>query len=150
MRRDSLYPNMITKFDENAFWSQVDTQSNNCWLWTGTLDGDGYGKVTGYDRSYRASRVSYWLCNGIIPRGLFVCHTCDVPACVRPDHLFLGTYEDNMEDMARKGRVTGRPRRVFDIEAARQLQADGLSLRKIAALMNVPRATLGRGLNASK
>jgi hypothetical protein len=71
-----------------------------CWLWTDALDRDGYGHISGV----RAHRQSWKLFRGEIPRGVYVLHECDVPSCVNPDHLFLGTQQDNLLDMARKDR----------------------------------------------
>ncbi len=84
------------------FWKHVQ-RGNGCWLWTGPKVGMGYGKFSVRGKYYRAHRVSWELVNGPIPSGLIVCHKCDVPACVRPDHLFLGTFNDNNKDLARKG-----------------------------------------------
>lgn len=77
----------------------------SCWLWTGTKDSYGYGYFQVAPRTPRkASRVSWELANGPIEGGLWVLHKCDNPPCVRPDHLFLGTAQDNTDDMIRKGR----------------------------------------------
>lgn len=90
------------------FWRHANANanaSNGCWLWSGSLS-LGYGVITVGHRSkkLKAHRVSWQLHFGDIPSGMFVCHRCDVPACVNPLHLFLGTNRDNLEDMTRKGR----------------------------------------------
>ena len=89
------------------FWAKVD-QSGECWVWTGAKRSKGYGAFAyiknGDVIHGRAHRYSYELHTGPIPAGLFVLHRCDNPACVRPDHLFLGTNQDNVTDMMRKGR----------------------------------------------
>jgi hypothetical protein len=87
-----------------AFWQKVD-RSGECWIWTGAKYQGGYGclKVNRQNRS--AHRFSWELENGAIPDGFFVCHHCDNPSCIRPDHLFLGTQADNMRDAHRKGRL---------------------------------------------
>lgn len=87
------------------FWLHVQ-KSDGCWLWTGERTAHGYGRVwvSRKDRP-QAHRFSYELHYGPIPDGLHVCHHCDTPLCIRPDHLFLGTDADNMQDAAAKGRV---------------------------------------------
>jgi hypothetical protein len=84
----------------------------NCWEWTGGVFRGGYGhfKVSGDD--YYAHRLSWLLAYGSISDDKpFILHRCDNPPCVRPDHLFAGTTEDNMQDMLTKGRWNGgRPR----------------------------------------
>lgn len=76
----------------------------SCHLYIGSTFVSGYGRVKIGGQTYRAHRVSYELHKGPIPNGMFVCHHCDVPSCINPDHLFLGTPRDNMMDMIRKGR----------------------------------------------
>ncbi len=88
------------------FWRYVQ-KSDGCWEWTGYRGTGGYGQIgegTGQGRNLTAHRVSWLLHFGSIPPGLFVCHHCDNPPCVRPDHLFLGTAQINVADRERKGR----------------------------------------------
>jgi hypothetical protein len=87
-----------------SFWDKVETSGDTCWLWRGSSFWDGYGQVTSGGKLRRAHRVAWEKANGDIPPGMFVCHTCDVPLCCRPDHLFLGTPADNSRDMVEKGR----------------------------------------------
>lgn len=82
-----------------------------CWPWTGSATHLGYGLIRGTGspgKQLMATRVSWELAYGFHPGKLFVCHRCDNPPCVNPSHLFLGTHQDNMDDMVRKGRQ--RPR----------------------------------------
>ncbi len=93
---------------EQRFWPKVDKTGNKgCWQWTSTLDYTGYGRfhVSPQQRGAMAHRYSYELHYGSIPEGFDCLHKCDNPACVNPDHLFLGTHQDNMTDMVKKGRV---------------------------------------------
>ena len=85
------------------FWNKVD-KSGACWEWTASKDKDGYGLFHFNRKQVRAHRFAFGLDN--IPKGMAVCHTCDNPGCVNPDHLFLGTNLDNTQDMISKGRNT--------------------------------------------
>lgn len=88
------------------FFSKIEPEPmSGCWLWAGGVFARGYGGFYHNGTMKRAHRVSYQLFRGPIPKGLCICHKCDVPLCVNPDHLFTGTQEENLLDAARKGRA---------------------------------------------
>jgi hypothetical protein len=89
------------------FWEKV-AKGDGCWLWTASKDRSGYGQIgvkteKGF-RPVKAHRIAWQLTHGAVAPGQHVLHQCDTPSCVRPDHLFVGTHADNMQDMLRKGR----------------------------------------------
>lgn len=79
-------------------------QQGECLLWTGPCTRDGYGTASYRNKTTRVHRVAWMLVHGTIPDGLGVLHTCDTPKCVRIEHLFLGSPQDNSTDMVNKGR----------------------------------------------
>jgi hypothetical protein len=101
-------------------------------LWTGRKYKSGYGRRKYQGKDRRAHRVVYEQRFGPIPQGMCVCHRCDTPACINPDHLFLGTHEDNMADMVKKER-SAKTKLTWDdvnaIRAARGLET-GVTLAK--------------------
>lgn len=89
---------------EDRFWSKVD-RSGECWIWTGSHDKKGYGRINVDRGAIRlAHRVSWMLAFGFVADDVCVLHRCDNPPCVRPEHLFLGTVIDNNADKQAKGR----------------------------------------------
>lgn len=96
---------------EDRFWSKVN-KTSGCWIWTAALDTHGYGafgirRESGKMRMRQASKVAWELTNGPIPKGMHTLHKCDTPACVNPDHLYLGTQADNVRDAVARGRARG-------------------------------------------
>lgn len=91
----------------DEFWDSCTPEPNSgCWLWTKCRFRNGYGNVKFGSTHKSASRVAWILLNGD-PKHLDVLHRCDTPACINPDHLFIGTHSDNMKDMTLKGRRRG-------------------------------------------
>lgn len=133
----------------DRFWEKVD-KTGDCWLWTAGTTIYGYGVIgVGPHKVGHAHRISYEWAYGRIPNGLHVCHRCDVPACVRPAHLFLGTAQDNLADMARKGRSAhgsknpnARLTEAGVAEIRRRYAAGGVLQRELADEFGVSRSTV--------
>jgi hypothetical protein len=94
-------PQAISRFEDKF----IPEPNSGCWLWTAAISGKGYGRFGLGGKSRIASRVSYRIYKGDVPSRMFVCHTCDNPSCVNPDHLWLGSLTDNVRDCAQKGRL---------------------------------------------
>jgi hypothetical protein len=144
----------------NPFSKFVELSLSGCWEWIGSRRA-GYGRVRYRGRHWNAHRASYDNFKGPIPEGMFVCHACDNPACVNPDHLWLGTHKQNMADMARKGRAAtdikcklGERNPAAKLTKAQvaeiRLLRGTLKQREIAALFGVSKSQIGlihRGKN---
>lgn len=141
---------------EHRFWSKVQKSDGGCWIWTGAKDSNGYGYLASTlgIPARKAPRVSYELHNDPIQEGLCVCHRCDNPSCVRPDHLFLGTRADNNRDRESKGRGNhAKGERVHSakidadgVRKIREMRAQGLSQQKIADALGLSQVSVGRVL----
>jgi hypothetical protein len=127
----------------DRFWSQVNIQPGDaCWEWTGKLHrAGGYGRFSFNGERHFAHRFA----GRSIPKGKFICHHCDNPCCVRPDHLFLGTPRENIEDSVKKGR-----RRYWSnitaeqVREIRRLHECGMRQSKIARQFGVSHTAVGR------
>jgi len=95
--------NMAGRQHPEDFWAKLDRLPNGCWLWPGHTT-NGYGTTSFEGRNRLTHRLAWELAAGPIPKGLHVCHRCDVRACCAPWHFFLGTAADNEADKVRKGR----------------------------------------------
>lgn len=139
---------------ETAFWSKV-KKTKGCWLWLSSTAPFGHGMFTHRSmvpRTQRAHRVAWELTRGPIPKSLLVCHHCDVPACVNPDHLFIGTMKNNAMDAASKGRLAQQKDRAKYVTANRNKSK--LTAEDVAAIRRDlgPRngAQIGRKYGVSK
>jgi hypothetical protein len=128
-------------------WAKVN-RGDGCWEWRGWKDDKGYGYIQDGDRRRFTHRVSWELTNGPIAAGMFVCHHCDNPPCCRPDHLFLGTAQDNQTDMRIKGRSTRGERNAraklttADVVEIRRLLMAGLRNCDVAERFNIARSVI--------
>lgn len=99
---------LIKPFTDKAiqrFWKKVQKRRwNQCWIWQGPVGSRGYGCFKFSCVNWQAHRIAYYLYYNEDPGDFCVCHSCDVPLCVNPRHLWLGTHTDNMQDMITKGR----------------------------------------------
>lgn len=137
--------------------------TEGCWIWAGGTNGRygifGAGSSRDNREQVYVHRYAYTLWCGEIPDGMNVCHTCDVPLCVRPEHLFLGTQADNLQDMVRKRRHSwqAHPERVprgeahpstrlsdAGVEEIRNLRSKGWTQVSLAKRFGVGRTQIGR------
>lgn len=97
-----------TSSSAKRFWAKVNAGADNeCWLWTASTFKFGHGAFWFNGKVWGAHQFSYLLHNQDYDEKKFVCHTCDVPQCVNPSHLYLGDHESNMQDMVERGRANG-------------------------------------------
>lgn len=127
---------------------QLGPLPTECWIWQGSLR-RGYGQIGWDGKNWFAHRVMWTLCHGEIPEGIFVLHHCDTPSCINPDHLFLGTPEDNTADMFAKGRQQDREDRLggallteTQVSYIKLFLAEGWSQPELAKRYGVDHATI--------
>ena len=150
-----LFTNDIfDKATKDRFFKYVQSmQAGECWLWIGSLTAAGYGQF--YYKQYNtlAHRISYIMYFGHIPKGMLICHKCDVKRCINPYHLYAGTYSDNLQD--KYDRNPDSHRRIFnfskvsekDSYTMKNLRAKGNTYEEIAKHFNVTRQTASRIIN---
>lgn len=131
-------------------FSKFVKKTDTCWLWIGSKFENNYGKFWVSGKNRKAHRVSYEIHKGDIPKGMFVCHSCDNPSCVNPEHLFVGTPKDNTRDKFAKGR-DNTPKGAghyaaklteHDIPLIRQAHQEGFTQKVIATTFGVSNATI--------
>jgi hypothetical protein len=132
------------------FRDRSNFRENGCWEWRGATGGNGYGSMRSKGKTITPHRAVYKLLHGEIPAGLHVCHRCDNRLCCNPDHLFLGTRSDNMQDCLTKGRFktpfgagerAGRAK--LTNEQAKAIRNDPRPHRVIAAEYGVDKSAIG-------
>ena len=136
----------IDRFEEKI------AKSDGCWEWAASLAGKGYGqmKLPKQRKQEYSHRLAYMIYKGPIPDGIYVCHKCDNPKCCNPDHLFLGSSQDNHDDMANKDRSTHgerNPSVKLSEEQVRQIRvmlSEGIPQSRIAKAFNVAQMTISR------
>lgn len=144
--------------DGNAverFHKKYEISESGCWIWTAGTRPNGKGVLyprhwTDGGKSVGAHRFSFELVNGPIPKSMFVCHKCDMPLCVNPAHLFVGTHLDNMKDMVLKKRsFTGngedkKGRAKLTNQEANEIRIADISQHKLAVIFGVSQTTISR------
>lgn len=141
---------------EERFWNFVE-KSNGCWKWKGSKSKDGYGMIgDGKGNVTYAHLVSYQIHYDVIPPDnsylgrLCVLHRCDNPECTNPDHLFLGTHTDNMQDMSKKGRwkTWGIKLTWADVTKIRSMWSSGKwTQRQLSEIFNIDRSSISNIVN---
>ena len=131
------------------FLEKVEYDTNvGCWWWSASLTKGGYGQFNYNNKIHKAHRLSYELHKGIIPNGLLVRHICHNPSCVNPEHLCIGTSQDNKNDCVKANRqAKGSKIKVSvlketDIPEIRKLISEGFTMRVIGKLYNVNHSTI--------
>lgn len=147
----------LAQSDIARFWKYVTKPiGSECWGWIAKKTRFGYGEFyirqRGVDKSVSAHRISWTIYKGKIPNGFLVLHRCDNPECVNPDHLFLGTYKDNMQDKIKKGRCNithgeNNPTSKLsnaEVERIKELCASSVPQRKIAQQFGINQSNVSR------
>lgn len=153
--RRKLLERMANSVEGRArFWRKAEVgEANQCWNWNGWINHDyGYYVIRVYrpgnkgkNFNFEAHRVAYFLKHGALSDDMLVCHECDNRLCVNPKHLFIGTYQDNSNDMVSKGRqIVGEevkgakltPEKVYEI---RKLRSEGVAQSEIALMFGIHR-----------
>lgn len=127
------------------FWSKVIIKNiNECWIWMGLKDKDGYGKFfENNNDTIRSHRYVYTLYYGDIPENMQICHTCDTPECVNPNHLFSGTHQDNVNDKVNKNRQVKGENHI----GSKLKESDIILIRQLA--LTIPHNKLAQQFNIS-
>lgn len=138
----------------SSFLAKVDAffgDTSRCWEWTGAEKGNGYGNMTMNGQNIPAHRASFILFIGPVPSHLDVCHACDNRSCVNPDHLFLGTRKENMQDAKKKGRVKGGGKHLTreELEKLCEMLRSGMSPRLVSQHTGIKYPTIS-ALNSGR
>lgn len=144
---------------EKDFWDRVNIDGPTmphmqtpCWIWVGGCTDKGYGRVRFQWKVWLAHRLAYKLHYGPFPEEFDICHHCDNPPCMNPEHLFRGTAKDNILDMMMKGRAGSAPGTrnasakltESDVIEIRRLHTQGISYTQLVLLYRVGKTTVSR------
>lgn len=133
----------LTQEDINRFWSRINIRGpDECWEWTAGLS-NGYGEITYHKKKFRCHRLSYAINIGPIPKGKLVLHKCDNKPCCNPNHLYVGSYGDNILDVIkRQSPKLGKPSmfNLTEVLTMKKLHTNGMSPKVIAENYGVSRS----------
>jgi len=154
-----ISPDLALPLDEQnqlrgRLLANIKIDNKGCWVWQRSTK-NGYGQLSVHDYPTYTHRLAYELFVGHIPDGKFVLHRCDVKRCINPDHLFIGTHDDNVADMWEKGRGSPPPRRYGEnnhkatltdsqVEEVRKMRNAGVPQRRVAKQFRVSQSTVWR------
>jgi len=137
---------------KNRFWSKVE-KTTECWIWIGAKS-NGYGVCSLNGKTYFTHRLSWeWANNKSIPDGCIICHSCDNPSCVNPEHLRADSVQSNVNDRVErnrsaKGKNNGQARLTEkDVKDIKVLRNKGWTEKAIADLYDVSRSTISHILH---
>lgn len=145
------------------YWPRIKETPNGCHEWQGAKSNFGYGRVVYDGEVVSTHRLAYQLAYGPVPEGLFILHQCDNPPCCRPDHLFLGTGYDNVQDMKKKGRMRhgvapiemrrgemsskAKLTNAKVVEMRKRYAIGGITLKEISSEFGISQATASLAIN---
>jgi len=137
------------KTTEQRFWEKVD-KSGECWMWTGCTDKNGYGFFRHKGKNLKAHRFVLELMAAPAKPNELVCHHCDNPSCVNPQHLFIGDNSANQQDAAKKGRCRGQILIPEDVLRIRDMLRSGGKIKDIAHVFGVSQKQISSIKNGTK
>lgn len=145
---DRRYRHYGKRWTMDELLARTRTTPGGCMEWTAGTHGHGYGQVRSEGKTAYAHRLVWELTHGPLPRGRYVCHRCDNPPCINPEHLFLGDHEANMADAASKGIVTGGTKLTpAGVRNMREWYRHGRSKRRIARDYGLSWSTVHRAIS---
>ena len=145
-------PDHIVHDTESRFWAKVKKLDgiDSCWVWIARQDDDMYGRFCYNGKTIKATHYSWKLYTGrLVPKSLIICHKCDHPYCVNPNHLFIGTRKDNSEDMVSKGRSSMGEKQGLSkltegqVRLIRELRLSGITTKQLSNQFSCSKNTIG-------